>query len=129
MIVVDTSALATIFFGESDAERFAETLGVASRAAVGSATAFEFVLVAFKKRGAPAVAEAQAMLALPVFTLAPWTPEQVAVAGEALLRFGSGRSRLNFGDCMSYALAKSLDAPLLYKGEDFARTDIRPALI
>ncbi len=52
-------------------------------------------------------------------------------AVDAFMRFGRGRghpAKLNFGDCMAYALAKSLDAPLLYKGDDFAKTDIRSAL-
>ena len=59
-----------------------------------------------------------------------WTSELADAAAEAFLRFGKGRhpAKLNFGDCMAYALAKSLDAPLLYKGDDFARTDIRSAL-
>ncbi len=52
------------------------------------------------------------------------------VAREAFLRFGKGRhrARLNFGDCASYALAKTRDVPLLFKGSDFARTDIVPAI-
>lgn len=59
-----------------------------------------------------------------------WTGELADAAAEAFLRFGKGLhpAKLNFGDCMAYALAKSLDAPLLYKGDDFAKTDIRSAL-
>jgi ribonuclease VapC len=51
-------------------------------------------------------------------------------ARRAVVRFGKGRhpAALNFGDCASYALAKARDLPLLYKGGDFARTDVRPAL-
>lgn len=52
----------------------------------------------------------------------------MAIATDALRGFGGRPARLNFGDCMTYALAKSLDAPLLYKGNDFAATDIRSAL-
>lgn len=59
--------------------------------------------------------------------------DDVALGGAAFaafLKFGKGRhpARLNLGDCFAYALAKSLDAPLLYKGDDFAKTDIRSAL-
>ena len=56
--------------------------------------------------------------------------ELAAIAREAFLRFGKGRhpARLNCGDCASYALAKSLNIPLLFKGGDFAKTDIVPAL-
>ena len=59
-----------------------------------------------------------------------YTQELAAIAREAFLRFGKGRhpARLNCGDCASYALAKSLNIPLLFKGGDFAKTDIVPAL-
>jgi len=62
--------------------------------------------------------------------LRPFLPEHADLAAEAFIRFGRGRhrARLNFGDCMAYALAKSLDARLLFKGEDFGRTDIASAL-
>ena len=56
---------------------------------------------------------------------------QIVIAREAHLRYGKGLghpAQLNFGDCFSYALAKSLDVPLLYKGDDFAKTDIKSAL-
>jgi len=60
----------------------------------------------------------------------PLDAEQAALAADAFLRFGKGRhpARLNLGDCFSYALAKSMNAPLLYKGDDFSRTDIASAL-
>lgn len=56
---------------------------------------------------------------------------QARIAADAFARFGRGRhpARLNYGDCFAYALANSLDAPLLYKGDDFDKTDIRPALV
>lgn len=61
----------------------------------------------------------------------PVDERQMLLAGEALGRFGRGRhaAKLNFGDCFSYALAKALDQPLLFKGEDFGQTDIVPALV
>lgn len=62
--------------------------------------------------------------------IAPADPAQASIAANAFLRFGKGRhpAKLNLGDCFSYALAKSLNASLLYKGEDFGRTDIVPAV-
>ena len=62
--------------------------------------------------------------------LTPLDERQLVFAGEALERFGKGRhpARLNFGDCFSYALARSLGEPLLFKGDDFARTDVLPAI-
>ena len=58
------------------------------------------------------------------------TPEQAEIAVEAFRRFGRGRhpARLNIGDCFAYALAKRRGEPLLFKGDDFAQTDIEPAL-
>ena len=62
--------------------------------------------------------------------VAPFDQEQARAAREAFLRFGKGRhpAALNFGDCAAYALAKARRAPLLFKGEDFPKTDIAPAL-
>lgn len=62
-------------------------------------------------------------------SIVPTDQQQATLAAEAFLRFGKGRhpAGLNLGDCFSYALAKSLNAPLLYKGEDFGRTDIGSA--
>ncbi len=62
--------------------------------------------------------------------IAAVTPQQAEIAIEAFRRFGRGRHRagLNIGDCFSYALAKATDQPLLFKGDDFVHTDVRPAL-
>ena len=62
--------------------------------------------------------------------LTPLDERQLVFAGEALERFGKGRhpARLNFGDCFAYSLAKQMDAPLLFVGGDFAKTDVRIAL-
>lgn len=64
-------------------------------------------------------------------TIAAITPEVARLAADAFQRFGKGtghKAQLNFGDCLSYAVAKSLDAPLLFKGEDFRHTDVKSAL-
>lgn len=63
-----------------------------------------------------------------VLEVVPWHDELLTIAHTALARFGGKPAQLNYGDCMSYALAKLLDAPLLYKGGDFALTDIRSAI-
>lgn len=59
-------------------------------------------------------------------TVVSFSPEQAELATEAFLRFGKGRhpAKLNMGDCFSYALAKSIGQPLLFKGNDFSQTDI-----
>ena len=63
--------------------------------------------------------------------IVPVLPEDAEIAADAFLRFGRGsghKAQLNFGDCFSYALAKSRNLPLLFKGDDFIHTDIEPAL-
>lgn len=128
MIVVDTSALVAIFLREPDAEAFVDALAGAPRAVVGSVTAFEFLLVASRKKGFKGIADARLLLDASGLEILPWSPEHVAIASAALRRYGGRPARLNFGDCMAYALARALDAPLLFKGGDFALTDIAPAL-
>ena len=63
-------------------------------------------------------------------TIAPFDEAQAALAFEAYRRYGKGyhSARLNLGDCAAYALARNLDAPLLFKGNDFSQTDIRRVL-
>ena len=64
-------------------------------------------------------------------TIVPLAPKHAQIAREAFKQFGKGRknnkAKLNFGDCFAYALAKSLDAPLLFKGDDFPHTDVKRA--
>ena len=80
-------------------------------------------------RGAEAGAELDAFLARAGIEPTPVTAEQLGVARQAWRRFGKGRhpAALNFGDCFAYALARTVGEPLLYKGDDFALTDISAA--
>ncbi len=131
--MVDTSALIAIYFAEPDAFVFEQALFASKQALIAAPTALEFVMVAQGNvlRGARPESEPDAVLTRPGLRVEPWTEHHLAIARAAFTRFGKGQGRpaqLNFGDCMSYALAKSLGAPLLYKGDDFARTDIRSAL-
>lgn len=87
-------------------------------------------MVAGGQFGAEGLLKAQRLLTELGVTIVPWTEDLSDVSVATFMQFGKGRhpAKLNFGDCMAYALAKSLDAPLLYKGSDFAKTDIRSAL-
>lgn len=86
-------------------------------------------MVAMGRKDDRARLEADALLNNFDVEIIDWTGQLADVAIDAFEQFGKGRHKagLNFGDCMSYALAKSLDAPLLYKDNDFALTDIRAA--
>ena len=87
-------------------------------------------MVVESRGGVRAGAELDALLDKAEIELAPVTPEHAAAARRAWRRFGRGNhaAELNFGDCFAYALAEATSEPLLFKGRDFARTDIAPAL-
>lgn len=129
MIVVDTSALAAILFGEADGHRFSDVLA-RDDVAIGAPTRLEFLMVATGRRGKEGLEEARSLLDLGRFDTIDWSLGLVDVAADAFQRYGKGQHRaaLNFGDCMAYAVAKSLGAPLLFKGDDFSLTDITPAI-
>ncbi len=88
-------------------------------------------MVAVGKAGADGRERAEHFLTANPIEIVAVKPDHWPIAVDAFMQFGRGRghpAKLNFGDCMAYALAKSLNAPLLYKGDDFALTDIRSAL-
>ncbi|MEE6281838.1 type II toxin-antitoxin system VapC family toxin [Georgenia sunbinii] len=129
-VVLDTSALSAVIFGETDAESLLAAMQRhAGGLTISAATAVEAGIVIEAKQGPEATADLHALLdALQVSTTAV-DGEQIAVAVAAWRRFGKGRhpAALNFGDCFSYALARTLGASLLFKGRDFAQTDILSA--
>ncbi|GBQ21430.1 PilT domain-containing protein [Gluconacetobacter sacchari DSM 12717] len=133
MIVVDTSAVVAIFRQESDAAGFAVAIGQAEEPTISAATVLEASLVLRGlKQLDPKKAEdwLNEFLDIAGMHIEPVTVEQAQVAREAHIRFGRGTghtAQLNYGDCFSYALAKVMGAPLLFKGDDFARTDVLKA--
>ncbi len=129
MIVVDTSVLVAILEREPDYGVSEIIIARESRAVLGAANKIELMMVAGGRRGRAGLAVAQAMLDRFQIEIAPLTEAQADAAVEAFLRFGKGKhpANLNFGDCMAYAVAKSLDVPLLFKGGDFGKTDLKVA--
>ena len=128
MIVVDASALMAILLDEPDAEEMLNAILADDRPVIAAPSKFEFLMVASGRK--PGSAAAARLLKSLTIVSHDWTDAHAEVALDAFHRYGKGRNKaaLNFGDCMAYALAKSLDAPLLYTGDDFAQTDIKPAL-
>lgn len=129
MIVVDTSALIAILFGEPEARSFAEVIRTQDVALVAAPTLLEFVMVAGGR--ARSGMEADELLSRLGLKVVGWDERHLAIARDAFRRYGKGQGHgaaLNFGDCMAYAVAAAANCPLLYKGDDFARTDISPAL-
>jgi ribonuclease VapC len=130
MMVVDTSAIVAIFLDEAEGERFADLVRKTDEPAISTATVAESVLVLGSRNRHDNSDLLRNMLFELGLVIEPVTLTEAWIAGDAYRRFGIGRhkARLNYGDCFSYALAKSLGLPLLFKGEDFRHTDIRPAL-
>ena len=97
---------------------------------MSAATWVELSLVAVGQLRSEALAEIDELMRRLDLELVPFDAIQAAIARDAFQRFGKGRhpARLNLGDCFAYALARHVDEPLLFKGDDFARSDIRSAL-
>jgi ribonuclease VapC len=131
LIVVDSSALVAIFLREPDRETLQQAIIDDGEAVISAATLLETSIVFRTFRGGRLPDEALDAFVTETLRVIDVDRSQVEIARAAHLRFGKGMghpAQLNFGDCFSYALAKSLDIPLLYKGGDFAKTDIRSAL-
>jgi ribonuclease VapC len=131
MIVVDTSALVAIAFAEPERAAFMEAIKTAGRALVSTVSVVETRMVVHGRRGQRAVILMDDFLRLPMFELVAPSPSEMDAAYAAFVAYGKGSGHpagLNFGDVFSYALAKVRGVPLLYKGNDFAHTDIASAL-
>jgi len=129
-VVVDSSAIIAILRDEPERNDFESVLDTSSRSLCSIMTFVEsFMVVTSRKTNTPPDLHLALLRSLSI-DLVPTDETQALAAAQAFLRFGKGRhpARLNLGDCFSYALAKSLNAPLLYKGEDFGQTDIVSAV-
>ncbi|CAN5380002.1 type II toxin-antitoxin system VapC family toxin [soil metagenome] len=130
-MIIDSSALVAIIKGEPDAEIYNRALLDAPSVRISAATLLEACIVADGYGSAIVSARLDDLLREVGAVVEPVTEAQTHIARSAHRGFGRGSghpARLNFGDCFSYALAKQTGAPLLYKGDDFAHTDIRSAL-
>lgn len=129
-MVVDTSALVAILLGEPDADDFARALDEAQVRLISAVTRVELSFVIEGRKGETGRADLELLLRDGGFEIVSVTPQQAMIAIDAFRRFGRGRHRaaLNIGDCFSYALAVTTNHPLLFKGNDFIHTDLRPAL-
>jgi ribonuclease VapC len=130
VIVADTSAIVAIAFAEPERAAFVAALERAERTLVSSVTAVEARMVVHARRGQRAVVLVDDLLRLPFFEIVPPGAAEMDAAYAAFVAFGKGNGHpaaLNFGDVFSYALAKTRGLPLLFKGRDFAETDIASA--
>jgi len=127
VIAVDSSAVAAVLFGEDGAEDLVRLL-LSDDTVMSAPTRLEIGMVIEARTGAEGVRMLDSLLRTAGIDVVEFSSMQALVALDAFHRFGKGRHRagLNFGDCISYAIAKSLGVPLLFVGDDFVHTDIRP---
>ena len=127
MIAADTSALAAIAFAEPEREVFLKAIKSAQRVLVSTVSVVESRMVVHGRRGQKAVILLDDLLKLPMFELVAPGQAEADAAYAAFVAYGKGSGHpasLNFGDVFSYALAKVRHLPLLFKGDDFSKTDI-----
>lgn len=125
-MILDTSALVAILQDEPERRSFIAAIEAAASRSMSTATFVETSLVIGARYGDDGLRDLDLFLAKAEVALVAVDIEQAQAAREAFLRFGRGRhpAGLNYGDCFSYALARTLGEPLLYKGEDFSQTDV-----
>lgn len=126
-MVIDTSAILAILFNEPDAEYFETALISDPSRLMSAASVLEASIVIASRLGEAGGQEFDQLLQVAQVTIVPVTAQQIEVARQAYRTYGKGRhpAGLNYGDCFAYALAKTTDKPLLFKGSDFSQTDIK----
>jgi ribonuclease VapC len=129
-MIIDTSAILAILFAEAEAPAYASAIAGADVRKISAVNLLEAAIVIDNQLGAAAGRQLDAFMEQSAIAVVPATEAQVRIARQAYLDFGKGNhpAGLNFGDCFAYALAKSTAEPLLFKGDDFSRTDIVAAL-
>jgi ribonuclease VapC len=130
-MVVDSSVLIAILEKEPERVAFIESLSSSPTSFLAAPTLVEAAMVAEKRKGAVGRNELDMLILKAGLTVVAFDAAQAELARIAWRSYGKGRhpAGLNFGDCFSYALAKHMNNPLLYKGKDFSLTDIVPALV
>lgn len=125
-MVIDTSALVAILVQEPEAASFAGAMARASRRRLSASSLLETVIVINSRHGEAGVRELDRLLWKAGVEIEPVTREQIDQARYGFITYGKGRhpAGLNFGDCFSYALARTTGEPLLFKGGDFSLTDV-----
>ena len=129
-MIIDTSAILAVLFGEPDAHHYEKAIASAWPRRMSAVGLLEAAIVVESRGGTAAGHELDQFLQKAEIELVPVTVEHAGAARRAWRRFGTGNhpAALNFGDCFSYALAETCREPLLFKGKDFSRTDLEAAV-
>jgi ribonuclease VapC len=125
-MIIDTSAIIAILFDEDDAMSYAKAITEADSCRMSAATFVEAAIVVEAQTRNNGSRQLDALMRRAAIVIEPVTEEQAHIARQAFIDFGKGRhaASLNYGDCFSYALSKASREPLLFKGKDFAKTDL-----
>jgi ribonuclease VapC len=128
-MIIDTSAIVAILFNEDDAQIYARAITRADSCRISAATFVETAIVVEAQTRNNGGRQLDAFIRRAGIAIEPVTEEQAHIARQAFIDFGKGRhpAGLNYGDCFSYALSKATREPLLFKGKDFAKTDLSAA--
>ncbi len=129
-MIIDTSALLAILRDEPEARLCAAAIANATTRRISAANFLEAAIVTDASRNPIASRRLDDLLKAANILIEPVTEEQARLGREAYRDFGKGSghpAQLNFGDCFAYAIAKAIGEPLLFKGDDFAHTDVTPA--
>lgn len=129
-MAVDTSALIAVVKDEPERDAFLEALVDAPSVSMSALSWMETRTVVLSRLGEPGLVRLAKSVAVVGVEMLPVSPERADRAFEAFRRYGKGRhpARLNICDCFAYALARELAEPLLFKGDDFPKTDVTPAV-
>jgi ribonuclease VapC len=130
-MIADSSALIAILRDEPEKDAFVAALFRAGGGAISAGSWIEIAAVVRRRYSAIDPMQAEALRTTLKLSIVPVTVEQARIGADAYRAFGIGTghpAKLNFGDCFSYALAKVTGEPLLFKGDDFSRTDLIRAL-
>lgn len=129
-MIVDTSALIAILRREPGSSIYEIAMNEADRISISAATYLELSIVVDSRKQPALSREIDDLRERFSVIIEPVTPEQASIARQAYRDYGRGSghpANLNFGDCFSYALARDKREPILFKGDDFIHTDLRPA--
>ncbi|HXO19097.1 MAG TPA: type II toxin-antitoxin system VapC family toxin [Thermoanaerobaculia bacterium] len=125
-MVIDTSVLLAILLREPEAERFAQAIAGDPKRLMSAVSALETAIVIHARKGAAGVRELDLLIHAAGVKIVSFDPEQALLARAAYEKYGKGHhpAALNLGDCCNYALAVSSGQALLFKGDDFSRTNV-----
>ena len=130
-MVIDTSALIAILFGEPEAEFFSRALAADPKKVISAFNSLETAIVVEARKGEAGGRELDLLLHRAQIEIVPMNADQAELARSAWRIFGKGNhpAGLNIGDCCAYALSKYSSEPLLFKGNDFRQTDVESVVI